>query len=133
MPVRRTPQLKLIQRAFRYDAFPSDRFPTIDVRRTPTKKDTQTEATFVLKETGLGCRPGPVRFDYGIRFAAVQDLEESDFGEPRGYFMDVTMAIDPSTVPAGQQTPPRRRSLTPPGRRRVACACDPPRPTRRAR
>ena len=41
-----------------------------------------------------------------------------------------TMAIDPSTVPAGQQTPPPRRSLTPPGRRRVACACDPPRPPR---
>ena len=38
MPVGRTPQLKLLQRAFRYDAFPSDRFPSIDGAERPRKK-----------------------------------------------------------------------------------------------
>ena len=106
MPVGRTPELKLLQRAFRFTAFPSDLYPTIDARRAATEGDATEEADFAQSETALGCRPGPVRMTYGIRFAAVQTPERVDFGEPRGYFMDVTMAHDPSTVAAGDPTPP---------------------------
>ena len=72
MPVGRTPVLALRQRAFRYTAFPSDRYPSIDLRREATPDGEEGDSVYVQTETGVGCRPGPVRFDYGIRFANEQ-------------------------------------------------------------
>eukprot|EP00740_Mantoniella_antarctica_P007358 CAMPEP_0181353738 /NCGR_PEP_ID=MMETSP1106-20121128/2991_1 /TAXON_ID=81844 /ORGANISM="Mantoniella antarctica, Strain SL-175" /LENGTH=191 /DNA_ID=CAMNT_0023466361 /DNA_START=47 /DNA_END=618 /DNA_ORIENTATION=- len=96
-----TPRLRLLQRAFRFTSFPSVRFPAINARRELTAGDTQEEANFEVTATGLGCRPGPVRIDYGIRVATVQNPELADFGEPRGYLMDVTMELAAPVADAG--------------------------------
>jgi hypothetical protein len=96
-----TPRLRLLQRAFRFTSFPSVRFPAVNARRELTAGDTQEEANFEVTATGLGCRPGPVRIDYGIRVATVQNPELADFGEPRGYLMDVTMELAAPVADAG--------------------------------